>query len=149
MSRSRISLKHWRFLWQLCSMPTRNHPNRFILTTIEEAIGRDDYLAKGKIWKFRNKPAGCRISREASKGALSLLTKVHGCAGIVLQNISNRLKKLDSSRRCKPDLHLGLPAKTASASTKTSSRSNPSPARISRSPRANSWRSWRSCSLRS
>jgi len=138
-----------RFRRQLCSMPACDHPNGPAFTTVKKTIGANNHLAKGKIRKLRNKSTGLRISREASERALSFLPELDGCLRIALLNIGHRLEKLDSSGGCEPDFHFGPPARIASASTRTSSRSNPLPAVISCSPRARRCRSWRSCSLRS
>jgi len=130
-----------RFLGQLCSLPAGDHPDDPVLTTVEKTIGRNDHLAKGKAWKLRNEPAGPRESSEASEGALRLPTEPEGGPQILLQNIGYRLEKLESSGGCEPELHLAPPARRASASASTSSKSNPFPARISCSPRASRWRS--------
>ncbi len=144
-----VPLYPHRFRRQLCSMPACDHPNGPVFTTVKKTIGRNNHLAKGKIRKLWNKSTGLRISREASECALSSLPELDGCLRIVLLNIGHRLEKLDSSGGCEPDFHFGPPAKRASASARTSSRSNPLPALISCSPRARRCRSWRSCSLRS
>ena len=138
-----------RFRRELCSMPACDHPDGPVLTTIEETIGRHNHLAKGKIGKLGNQPTGLRISHEASECALSLLPEFQGCRGVVLQNKGHCREKLDASGGCEAEPHLGPPARRASASASTSSRSNPSPAAISCSPRASKCRIWRSRSLRS
>jgi len=138
-----------RFRRQLCSMPACDHPDGPDLAPVKKTIGRNNYLTKGKIRKLWNESTGLRISREASECALSSLPELDGCLRIALQNIGHRLEKLDSSGGCEPDSHFGPPARRASASARTSSRSNPLPAVISCSPLARRRRSWRSCSLRS
>ena len=96
-------------------MPACNHPDGPVLTTVEKTIGRNNHLAKGKVWKLWNESTGLRIPREASECALSSLPEFDGCLRVMLQNIGHRLEKLDSSAGREPDFHFGPPARRASA----------------------------------
>ena len=51
------------FCRQPRSMPACHHPDTLTLATVEEAIGRNNYLTKGEIWNLRNEAAGLRESR--------------------------------------------------------------------------------------
>jgi hypothetical protein len=134
LSRSSIVPFPYRLGWQLGSVPASDHPDGLALRTIEKTIGWHYDLPIRKIWKFRNVSPGFGIRCEPPECALNSPAELDSCLRIVLQNIRHRMEKLPSSRGCKPDLHFRPLARRASASARTSSKSNPLPAAISRSP---------------
>ena len=134
---------------QLRSVPACDHPDRLTFPTVEKTIRRKNQLAKGKVRKLSYESAGLRISREPAKGTFSSLPKSDGGQRIVAENIGDCLEKLDSRGGGEAEFHVVPPVKSASASARISSKSNPFAAAISRSPSARRCRRWRSCSPRS
>ena len=88
-------------------MPACDHPDNLVFTTIEEAVGRNNHFAKGKVRELRNKSAGPWISSQAAQHTLHLFPEPKGSLRIVLKYIRYSGKKLSSCRGCKMEFHRG------------------------------------------
>lgn len=126
-------------------MPDDNNPDGPVLEPVKEPIGCDDDLAEREVGELRDESARLGELFEARERLLCFLPETPGGVRIISVNVGEGLKELPAARRGKEDSQGFEASRKRSASFKTSSSSQPTPASISFSPRASSRRMSSSC----
>ena len=126
-------------------MPHSDDPDIFSLDTVEETVWIHDNFAKRKIRKFRQCPARLWELSEPGQDFFRLAPESNRCCRVFLINEGYGRMELLPPRRSEKDSHSFVSFSMESASARTASRSYPSPASISFSPRARRRRSSSSC----
>ena len=133
-------------LWRLCAVPCCDDPHGRALDSIEEPVGPDDDLAIGQVRKLRDEAAGLRKPLQPAQGVAGSLPERRCGLGILTPDICDCREKLGARGRCEANPQEGSSPTRSLASASTSSRSCPTLAAISCSPRTRSRSSSRSCS---
>lgn len=144
-----MALSRRGLVGKLGGMPDCHDPDGPAVDTVEKSVGRYDDFSIGEIGKLGDGASRRWEFLEPAQDSLCPLTESCRSRWSILANVLQRGQKLCPTRWGESNLHSSPARRTASASARTASRSCPSPAAISRSPRARSKRIWRSCSPRS
>lgn len=129
-----------------CAMPNRHNPHRFALYAVEESIRRHDHLSIGQVGELGKDAARAGESLQPPENAPRSAPEPNRSPRIIADDMGYSTKELPPPRGGEADLHGQSSASNSSASAKTASSVWPFPFAISRSPRARSRNSWRSCS---
>lgn len=133
----------------LCAVPNRHNPHRFTFDAVEEPIRRHNHLSIGQVGELGKETARGGKSLKPPKNALRSAPEPNRGSRIIAEDVDNSTKELPPPRGGEADLHGQSSASNSSASARTASSAWPFAFAISRSPRARSRNSWRSCSARS
>lgn len=133
----------------LCAVPNRHNPHRFAFDAVEESIRRHNHLSIGQVRELGKETARVGKSLKPPKNALRSAPEPNRGSRIIAEDVDNSTKELPPPRGGEADLHGQSSASNSSASARTASSAWPFAFAISRSPRARSRNSWRSCSARS
>ena len=135
----------WLFR-QLRAVPRCDDPHGRTLDSVEEPVGPDDDLAIGQIRKLRDDATGFGKLLQPAQGVVGSLPERRCGLGVLTSDICESRKKLGACGRREANPQEGSSPTRSLASASTSSRSCPTLAAISCSPRTRSRSSSRSCS---
>lgn len=127
----------FRIFRNLRAVPNGHNPNRLFLNAIKKPIWWNNDFTKRQIREFREHSARSGKFPESHQCLSCFFAKNQRGTGVFSIDVGNGRKKLCTARGSKKNSQFLISLRIKSASASTTSSSNPLPASISFSPRAN------------
>jgi len=115
-------LDTWR-LGKSSPMPHRHDPHHLRLSPVKEAVRRNHHLAIRQVRKLRYETTRGRVPAQPSQDTLGAKPKSARGLRVVALDVRQSRQKLQTARRRESHPHFEARASSASASSRTSSRS--------------------------